>query len=44
MTILYQTVGSKDGLMVLAIANNSQFKNFCNFAGLEKLVIMKNKN
>ena len=23
--------------MVLAIANNNQFKNFCNFAGLEKI-------
>tara|TARA_B100000242_G_scaffold291361_1_gene264517 strand:- start:752 stop:1969 length:1218 start_codon:yes stop_codon:yes gene_type:complete len=33
----YQTVEAKDGLMVLAIANNSQFKNFCNFAGLEKI-------
>ena len=38
----YQTVEAKDGLMVLAIANNNQFKNFCNFAGLEKLVKMKN--
>ncbi len=33
----YQTVEAKDGLMVLAIANNNQFKNFCNFAGLEKI-------
>ena len=38
----YQTVEAKDGLMVLAIANNNQFKNFCNFAGLEKLVKMRN--
>ncbi len=28
----YQTVKAKDGLMVLAIANNRQFKNFCEFA------------
>ena len=33
----YQTVRAKDGLMVLAIANNKQFKNFCIFSGLEKL-------
>ncbi len=33
----YQTVEAKDGLMVLAIANNNQFKNFCNFAGLGKI-------
>ncbi len=33
----YQTVEAKDGLMVLAIANDNQFKNFCNFAGLEKI-------
>ena len=33
----YQTVEAKDGLMVIAIANNNQFKNFCNFAGLGKI-------
>ena len=33
----YQTVEAKDGLMVLAIANNNQFKNFCNFSGLTSL-------
>ena len=27
----YQTVKAKDGLMVLAIANDRQFKSFCNF-------------
>ena len=30
----YQTVKAKDGLMVLAIANDRQFKNFCKFSGL----------
>ncbi len=33
----YQTVKAKDGLMVLAIANDNQFKKFCIFAKLEKL-------
>ena len=33
----YQTVRAKDGLMVLAIANDRQFKNFCNFSKLESL-------
>jgi len=33
----YQTVMAKDGLMVLAIANDRQFKNFCNFAKLDNL-------
>ena len=33
----YQTVRAKDGLMVLAIANDNQFKNFCIFAGLKDL-------
>ncbi len=33
----YQTVMAKDGLMVLAIANDRQFKNFCTFAKIEKL-------
>ena len=28
----YQTVKAKDGLMVLAIANDRQFKDFCTFA------------
>ena len=37
----YQTIKAKDGLMVLAIANDNQFKNFCNFAGLDKLYIDK---
>ena len=31
----YQTVKAKDGLMVLAIANDRQFKDFCIFAGLK---------
>tara|TARA_B100000989_G_scaffold178572_2_gene134094 strand:+ start:816 stop:2036 length:1221 start_codon:yes stop_codon:yes gene_type:complete len=30
----YQTVMAKDGLMVLAIANDRQFREFCNFAKL----------
>ncbi len=33
----YQTVKAKDGLMVLAIANDRQFKNFCNFSNLKSL-------
>ena len=33
----YQTVKAKDGLMVLAIANDRQFKNFCEFADLSNL-------
>ena len=33
----YQTVKAKDGLMVLAIANDRQFKNFCQFSGLYDL-------
>ena len=33
----YQTVKAKDGLMVLAIANDRQFKNFCEFSGLYNL-------
>ena len=33
----YQTVKAKDGLMVLAIANDRQFKNFCEFSGLSTL-------
>ena len=33
----YQTVRAKNGLMVLAIANDRQFKNFCNFSGLKNL-------
>ena len=33
----YQTVKAKDGLMVLAIANDRQFKNFCKFSGLSHL-------
>ena len=33
----YQTVKAKDGLMVLAIANDRQFKNFCKFSGLYDL-------
>lgn len=33
----YQTVKAKDGLMVLAIANDNQFKKFCIFAKLKKL-------
>ncbi|MBK93804.1 MAG: CoA transferase [Rickettsiales bacterium] len=37
----YQTIKAKDGLMVLAIANDNQFKNFCNFAGLRELYVDK---
>ncbi|MFL2679352.1 MAG: CaiB/BaiF CoA transferase family protein [Alphaproteobacteria bacterium] len=33
----YQTVKAKNGLMVLAIANDRQFKSFCNFAKLKDL-------
>ena len=33
----YQTVKAKDGLMVLAIANDNQFKKFCIFAKLPNL-------
>ena len=33
----YQTDKAKDGLMVLAIANDRQFKNFCEFSGLYDL-------
>ncbi len=33
----YQTVMAKDGLMVLAIANDRQFKSFCDFSGLSHL-------
>ena len=33
----HQTVRAKNGLMVLAIANDRQFKNFCNFSGLKNL-------
>ncbi len=33
----YQTVIAKDGLMVLAIANDRQFRDFCIFANLENL-------
>ena len=33
----YQVVEAKDGLMVLAIANDNQFKKFCIFAGLKKI-------
>ena len=31
----YQTVKAKNGLMVLAIANDRQFKNFCKFSKLD---------
>lgn len=33
----YQTIKARDGLMVLAIANDNQFKKFCIFSGLDKL-------
>ncbi|MFL2661335.1 MAG: CaiB/BaiF CoA transferase family protein [Alphaproteobacteria bacterium] len=33
----YQTVEAKDGLMVLAIANDRQFQNFCEFAKIPGL-------
>ncbi len=35
----YQTVEAKDGLMVLAIANDNQFKKFCIFAKLKNLYL-----
>ena len=34
----YQTVKAKDGLMVLAIANDRQFKEFCEYAKISNLV------
>ncbi len=34
----YQTVKAKDGLMVLAIANDRQFREFCIFAKMSNLV------
>ena len=33
----YQTVEAKDGLMVLAIANDRQFRKFCEFANISDL-------
>ena len=33
----YQTVKAKDGLMVLAIANDRQFKDFCRFANIPEI-------
>ncbi len=33
----YQTVEAKDGLMVLAIANDRQFRNFCEFAKISNI-------
>ena len=33
----YQTVMAKDGLMVLAIANDRQFRDFCKFAKIPEL-------
>ena len=33
----YQTVKAKNGLMVLAIANDRQFKNFCKFAKIPEI-------
>ena len=35
----YQTVMAKDGLMVIAIANDNQFKKFCIFSKLNKLYL-----
>ncbi|MBD22124.1 MAG: CoA transferase [Alphaproteobacteria bacterium] len=35
----YQTIKAQNGLMVLAIANDRQFKNFCDFSGLKNLHI-----
>ena len=35
----YQTVRAKNGLMVLAIANDRQFKNFCNFIEIPPHII-----
>ena len=37
----YQTMKAKDGLMVLAIANDNQFKKFCIFAKLTDLYLDK---
>ena len=37
----YQTVKAKDGLMVIAIANDNQFKNFCLFTKLNNLFLDK---
>ena len=34
----YQTVKAKDGLMVLAIANDRQFKEFCEYAKISNLI------
>ncbi len=34
----YQTVKAKDGLMVLAIANDRQFKEFCKYAKISNLM------
>ena len=34
----YQTVKAKDGLMVLAIANDRQFKEFCIYAQISNLI------
>ena len=34
----YQTVEAKDGLMVLAIANDRQFKEFCKYAKISNLI------
>lgn len=33
----YQTVKAKNGLMVIAIANDRQFKDFCNFAKISNI-------
>ena len=38
----YQTVQAKDGLMVLAIANDRQFKRFCNFAKISSIYLDPN--
>ena len=38
----YQTVQAKDGLMVLAIANDRQFKAFCNFAKIPSIYLDPN--
>ncbi len=37
----YQTVQAKDGLMVLAIANDRQFRDFCKFANISELALNK---
>ena len=34
----YQTVKAKDGLMVLAIANDRQFKEFCKYARISNII------